>query len=49
MLDDVHKRLQEAVVCVPLYVQPLVWGMKDSIEVTQRAGNVFILRWVRVN
>ncbi len=49
MLDEVHKRLQDEVAYVPLYVQPLVWGMKDNIEVTQRADNFFILRWVRVN
>ena len=49
MLDEVHGRLQQEVAYVPLYVQPLVWGMKENIEVTQRADNFFILRWVTVN
>lgn len=49
MLDEVHRRLQAEVAYVPLHVQPLVWGMKQTIEVTQRADNFFILRWVQVN
>lgn len=49
MLDEVHSLLQDEVAYVPLYVQPLVWGMKQNVEVTQRADNFFILRWVRVN
>lgn len=49
MLDDVHKVLQDEVAYIPLYVQPLVWGMKSNVDVAQRADNFFILRWVRVN
>ncbi|NIA69824.1 ABC transporter substrate-binding protein [Pelagibius litoralis] len=49
MLDEVHGRLQQDVAYVPLYVQPLVWGMKQNVEMTQRADNFFILRWVQVN
>ncbi|KNG92442.1 ABC transporter substrate-binding protein [Pseudaestuariivita atlantica] len=33
---------------VPLYVQPLVWGARDNITLTQRPDNFFILRWVTV-
>ena len=49
MLDDVHRILQQEVAYVPLYVQPLVWGMRANIDVAQRSDNFFILRWVRVN
>lgn len=49
MLDEVHGILQDEVAYVPMYVQPLVWGTKDNIELTQRADNFFILRWVTVN
>jgi peptide/nickel transport system substrate-binding protein len=48
MLDEVTGILQEEVAYVPLYVQPLVWGAKENIELTQRPDNFFILRWVRV-
>jgi peptide/nickel transport system substrate-binding protein len=36
-------------VYVPLYVQPLLWGAREDIELTQRPDNFFILRWVTVN
>ena len=49
MLDEVHEIMQSEVAYVPLYVQPLVWGTKDNIDVVQRADNFFILRWVQVN
>lgn len=49
MLDEVAGLLQSEVAYVPLYVEPLVWGMRDSIELTQRPDNFFILRWVTVN
>ena len=49
MLDEVTKTLQDEVAYVPLYVQPLVWGTGANIELTQRADNFFILRWVTVN
>lgn len=49
MIDEVHKILQDDVAYVPMYVQPLVWATKDNIELTQRADNFFILRWVTVN
>ncbi|MEM1399024.1 MAG: ABC transporter substrate-binding protein [Pseudomonadota bacterium] len=49
MLDEVHGILQDEVAYVPMYVQPLVWGTQDNIELTQRTDNFFILRWVTVN
>ena len=49
MLDETHQILKEQVAYVPLYVQPLVWGMKSKVELTQRPDNFFILRWVSVN
>ena len=49
MLDEVTKILQDEVAYVPMYVQPLVWGTRSNIELTQRPDNFFILRWVTVN
>ncbi|MCL4107705.1 UNVERIFIED_CONTAM: hypothetical protein GTU68_022166 [Idotea baltica] len=49
MLDESAKILQDEVAYVPLYVQPLVWGTRDNIALTQRPDNFFILRWVSVN
>ncbi len=49
MIDEVTKILQDEVAYVPLYVQPLVWGTRSNIALTQRPDNFFILRWVTVN
>ena len=49
MIDETHKILQDEVAYVPLYVQPLVWGTRSNIDVTQRPDDFFILRWVTVN
>jgi len=46
MLDEVAAILQDEMVYVPLYVQPLVWGVSDGVSLTQRPDNFFILRWV---
>ncbi|MEO0542397.1 MAG: ABC transporter substrate-binding protein [Pseudomonadota bacterium] len=46
MIDEVAKILQDEQAYVPLYVQPLVWGVADGVELTQRPDNFFILRWV---
>ncbi|MEW9920448.1 ABC transporter substrate-binding protein [Marimonas sp. MJW-29] len=48
MLDETARILQDEVAYVPLYVQPLVWGTRANIELTQRPDNFFILRWVTV-
>ncbi len=49
MLDEVAQILQDEMAYVPLYVQPLVWGARSNIDVTQRPDDFFILRWVTVN
>ncbi|MEM7520183.1 MAG: ABC transporter substrate-binding protein [Pseudomonadota bacterium] len=49
MLDEVAQILVDEVAYVPLYVQPLVWGARANIALTQRPDNFFILRWVTVN
>ena len=49
MLDEVALTMQDEVAYVPMYVQPLVWGVRSNIELTQRPDNFFILRWVTVN
>lgn len=49
MIDEVTGILQDEVAYVPLYVQPLVWGARGNIELTQRPDNFFILRWVTIN
>jgi len=49
MLDETHAILQDEVAYVPLYVQPLIWATKDTVSLTQRADNFFILRWVTVS
>ncbi len=49
MIDEVHQILIDDVAYVPMYIQPLVWGSKDNITLTQRTDNFFILRWVNVN
>jgi peptide/nickel transport system substrate-binding protein len=45
MIDEVAGIIREDMV----YVQPLVWGARDAMELTQRPDDVFILRWVTVN
>ena len=49
MLDEVANIIVEEVAYVPLYVQPLLWGARENIELVQRPDDFFILRWVRVN
>lgn len=49
MIDETTKILQNEMAYVPMYVQPLVWGIRSNIEVTQRPDDFFILRWVTVN
>ncbi|WP_372425297.1 ABC transporter substrate-binding protein [Salinarimonas chemoclinalis] len=49
MLDEIAAILQAEVAYVPLYVEPLIWAAKDTIDLVQRPDNFFMLRWVRVN
>jgi len=49
MVDEVVSITQEEVAYIPLYTQPLIWAAKDNVDMTQRADNFFMLRWVTVN
>ncbi|MES0826639.1 ABC transporter substrate-binding protein [Ruegeria sp. SCP11] len=49
MLDEVAQIIQDEQVYVPLYVQPLLWGTRSTVDLTQRPDNFFLLRWVTVN
>ncbi|MGJ8547157.1 MAG: ABC transporter substrate-binding protein [Sulfitobacter sp.] len=49
MLDEAAQIMADEVAYVPLYVQPLVWGTRSNIDLTQRPDDFFILRWVTVN
>ena len=49
MIDEVVAITQEDVAYIPLYTQPLIWAAKDNVDLTQRADNFFMLRWVTVN
>jgi peptide/nickel transport system substrate-binding protein len=49
MLDETTAIIQQDMVYVPLYVEPLLWGVRDGVTLTQRPDNFFILRWVTVN
>lgn len=49
MVDEVVATTQEEVAYIPLYTQPLIWAAKDNVDLTQRADNFFMLRWVTIN
>ncbi|MEM1361097.1 MAG: ABC transporter substrate-binding protein [Pseudomonadota bacterium] len=49
LLDQSAAILQDEVAYVPLYVQPLLWGVADNVVLTQRPDNFVILRWINVN
>lgn len=49
MLDEVAAILKLDVAYVPLYTEPLIWATKESVDLTQRSDNFFMLRWVTVN
>lgn len=49
LVDEVVTITQEEVAYIPLYTQPLIWAAKDNVDMTQRADNFFMLRWVTVN
>ncbi|WP_120503223.1 ABC transporter substrate-binding protein [Sulfitobacter mediterraneus] len=49
MVDEVVAITQEEVAYIPLYTQPLIWAAKGNVDMTQRADNFFMLRWVTVN
>ncbi len=49
MLDEVALTVRDDVVYVPLHIQPLLWGSKANIDLTMRADNFLMLRWITVN
>ncbi len=49
LVDEVVAITQDEVAYIPLYTQPLIWAAKDNVDLTQRADNFFMLRWVTVN
>ncbi|MDU8946503.1 ABC transporter substrate-binding protein [Ovoidimarina sediminis] len=49
MLDEYAAILQEEHAYVPLYIQPLLWGVQSNVSLTQRPDDFFILRWVTIN
>lgn len=48
MIDEAVAAYQGDVAYVPLHVQPLLWGVRADVQVTQRADNFFLLRWARM-
>lgn len=48
-IDEVIAITQDEVAYIPLYTQPLIWAAKDNVDLTQRADNFFMLRWVTMN
>ncbi|SDE14334.1 ABC transporter substrate-binding protein [Limimaricola pyoseonensis] len=48
MIDEVVAIMQEETAYVPLYTEPLIWAAKENVDLTQRADNFFMLRWVTV-
>lgn len=48
MINEAFTLHKEEFGHIPLHQQPLSWGKKDSVELAQRADNVFDLRYVVV-
>ncbi|MEO0342677.1 MAG: ABC transporter substrate-binding protein [Pseudomonadota bacterium] len=48
MIDEVTSIYQSQHAYVPMYVQPLVWGVRNKVDLVQRPDNFFILRWVQI-
>jgi len=46
MIDEATSIYQAETAYVPLYVQPLLWGAGDGVDVVQRPDNFLILRWI---
>ena len=49
LIDELVGITQDEVAYIPLYTQPLIWAAKENIDLTQRADNFFMLRWVTIN
>ena len=44
LLDEAAAILQDEVAYVPLYVEPLLWAARDTIDLVQRPDNFVLLR-----
>ena len=49
MLDEITQIMQDETAYIPMYSQPIFWGVRDGVEVSPRSDDFFILRWVSVN
>ena len=49
MIYDAYKIFHDEVGGIPLHQQGLAWGVKDGIELVQRADNTFMLYHVNMN
>ena len=48
LLDEANQVMKDEQAYVPLYIQPLIWGVKEGMEVVQRPDNFLVLRWMNV-
>ena len=48
-MDEITQIYQDEVAYVPLYSQPILWGVREGVSVSPRSDNFFILRWVTIN
>ena len=46
LIAEAWQLLHEDVGYVPLHQQALAWGVREGIELVQRADNQFLWRWV---
>lgn len=49
MIDAVRAILKYDVADIPQHIQPLVWAMRQGVEVRRRQANLFFLCWVRLD
>ena len=48
MIKEAFQIHKDEVGHIPLHQQALAWGMKDNVDLVQRADNVMKLEWVKV-
>lgn len=47
LLDEAATIVRDDVAYIPLYVQPIAWGVRDGVEVRIRPDNYLQLKWVK--
>ena len=47
-LSEAFALVKEDVGYIPLHQQQLAWGVRDTVTLSQRADNIFELRWVQI-